>query len=76
MDSRKAPAPAPAKPRKAAPARSKVRDDQGQEIAKMSVTETDMTLTLSRSGDDGFAEYLADNLANIHRAWRAARPED
>ena len=46
-----------------------LRSDEGAEIARVARKRSAVTLTLPRSGEDGFDEWLAGNLLEIYRNW-------
>lgn len=62
----------PQKPAKPATPRAKARtvvSHNGLPIARISHGTDTLTLALRREGGGGFEEWLADNLAEIHRDW-------
>ena len=54
-------------------ARETVRAADGRPLAKLLRGQAGITLTLRRRDLDGFEDWLADNLADIHAQWRADR---
>lgn len=57
-------------PPKAAPAEVRtLTDEDGAELARVKTTKAGLSLTFKQAG--GFDQWLADNIAEIHRDWKA-----
>jgi hypothetical protein len=70
------PSPSPAPSKRGAPVRPSaetVTSNDGQAIAQVTRKAKTVTLALPRTGNDGFEEWLAENLATIHRDWTTSR---
>lgn len=60
---------APAKPKQ-------IRDGQGRAIAGVEKAKAAMRLTIPDSAGEGFADYVAQNLPQLHAQWRAQADKD
>ena len=52
-----------------------VKSATGRRLARIERTATETTLTLNKRDADGFDHWLAENLTELHRAWRTSRED-